>query len=147
MFVRISAQDGLDGGWTLEDSVTYARALKKIGADLIDVSSGGFAGGQFLPGPAYQVPFARRVREGAGLPTMAVGLVTSAGEAEAAIAEGSADLVALGRAALDNPNWPLHAHHELAAGEDFYAQWPLPAGYAVRNMDRSLNRRRFVKAG
>ena len=147
MFVRISAQDGLAGGWTVEDSVAYARALKEVGADLIDCSSGGFTGGQFAVGPAYQVPLARRVREGSGLPTMAVGLVTGAREAEAVVAEGSADLVALGRAALDDPNWPLHAQHELAASEDAYARWPLPSGYAVRNMDRALQRRGFVKAG
>ncbi|EYD75969.1 NADH:flavin oxidoreductase/NADH oxidase [Rubellimicrobium mesophilum DSM 19309] len=147
MFVRISAQDGIPGGWTLEDSVAYARALKEIGADLIDCSSGGFAGGQFALGPSYQVPLAHGVREGAVLPTMAVGLVTNAGEAEAVVAEGSADLVALGRAALDDPNWPLHARHELATREDAYADWPLPSGYAVRNMDRALHRRGFAKAG
>ena len=147
MFVRISAQDGIAGGWSLEDSVAYARALRDLGADLIHCSSGGFAGGQFATGPSYQVPYARRVREGAGLPTMAVGLVTAAEEAEAVLREGSADLVALGRAALDDPNWPLHARHALGAGDDPYAQWPLPSGYAVRNMDRSLARRGFARAG
>ena len=77
MFVRISAQDGIEGGWTVADSIIYARALKDIGADLIDCSSGGFEGGTFTVGPGYQVPLARALREGAGLPTMAVGLITS----------------------------------------------------------------------
>lgn len=87
MFARMSAQAGIAGDWTLEDSVTYARALRKLGADLIDCSSGGFAGGQFALGPSYQVPFTRRVREGARLPTMALGLVTGGRETEAVLPE------------------------------------------------------------
>ena len=145
MFVRISAQDGIEGGWTVADSIIYARALKDIGADLIDCSSGGFEGGVFSVGPGYQVPLARAVREGASLPTMAVGLITTPAEAEAVVRDGAADLVALGRAALDDPNWPLHARLELGGTADPYAEWPRQAGFVVRHKDRALHLRGFAK--
>lgn len=145
MFVRISAQDGIEGGWTAEDSIIYARALKDIGADLIDCSSGGFEGGTFPVGPGYQVSLARGLREGAGLPTMAVGLITTYAEAEAVVRDGAADLVALGRAALDDPNWPLHARLELGGIANPYAEWPRQAGFVVRHKDRALHLRGFAK--
>jgi 2,4-dienoyl-CoA reductase-like NADH-dependent reductase (Old Yellow Enzyme family) len=145
LFVRISATDGVDGGWTVADSIIYARALKDLGADLIDCSSGGFEGGHFPVGPGYQVPLARALREGAGLPTMAVGLITTSAEAEAIVQNGAADLVALGRAALDNPNWPLHARLDLGGTDDPYADWPRQAGFVVRHKDRALNLRGFAK--
>lgn len=145
MFVRISAQDGIDGGWTVADSIIYARALKEIGADLIDCSSGGFEGGKISVGPGYQVPLAQAIRDGASLPTMAVGLITTPGEAEAILRDGAADLVALGREALDDPNWPLHARLTLGGPADPYADWPRQAGFAVRNKDRALDLRGFAK--
>jgi 2,4-dienoyl-CoA reductase-like NADH-dependent reductase (Old Yellow Enzyme family) len=145
LFVRISATDGVDGGWTVADSIIYARALKDLGADLIDCSSGGFGGGHFPVGPGYQVPLARMLREGAGLPTMAVGLITTSAEAEAIVQNGDADLVALGRAALDNPNWPLHARLDLGGTDDPYADWPRQAGFVVRHKDRALNLRGFAR--
>jgi 2,4-dienoyl-CoA reductase-like NADH-dependent reductase (Old Yellow Enzyme family) len=145
MFVRISAQDGIHGGWTVADSIIYASALKDIGADLIDCSSGGFEGGEFLVGPGYQVFLARAVREGARLPTMAVGLITTPAEAEAVVRDRAADLVALGRAALDDPNWPLHARLELGGIADPYAEWPRQAGFVVRHKDRALHLRGFAK--
>jgi 2,4-dienoyl-CoA reductase-like NADH-dependent reductase (Old Yellow Enzyme family) len=145
MFVRISAQDGIEGGWTVDESIIYARALKDIGADLIDCSSGGFEGGKFSVGPGYQVALARAVREGARLPTMAVGLITTPDEAEAIVREGHADLVALGRTALDDPNWPLHARLHLAGTGDHYADWPRQAGFVVRQKDRALGLRGFAK--
>jgi 2,4-dienoyl-CoA reductase-like NADH-dependent reductase (Old Yellow Enzyme family) len=77
------------------------------------------------------------VRKGAGVPTAAVGLITKAQEAEQVLERGQADLIALARQALDDPNWPLHAMRELIAG-DTYGNWPLQAGYAVRNKDRAL---------
>lgn len=144
MFVRISAQDGIDGGWTVADSIIYARALKDIGADLIDCSSGGFEGGVFSVGPGYQVPLARAVRDGASLPTMAVGLITTHAEAEAVVRDGAADLVALGREALDDPNWPLHARLELGGTADPYTEWPRQAGFVVRHKDRALHLRGFA---
>jgi 2,4-dienoyl-CoA reductase-like NADH-dependent reductase (Old Yellow Enzyme family) len=145
MFVRISAQDGIDGGWTLADSILYASALKDIGADLIDCSSGGFEGGKFSVGPGYQVALARAVRDGASLPTMAVGLITTLSEAEAVVRDGAADLVALGREALDDPNWPLHASLTLGGTDEPYADWPRQAGFAVRNKDRALRLRGFAE--
>jgi 2,4-dienoyl-CoA reductase-like NADH-dependent reductase (Old Yellow Enzyme family) len=145
MFVRISAHDGIDGGWTVADSILYARALKDIGADLIDCSSGGFEGGKFSVGPGYQVPLARAVRDGASLATMAVGLITTPTEAEAVVRGGAADLVALGREALDDPNWPLHARLTLGGIADPYADWPRQAGFVVRHKDRALHLRGFAK--
>ncbi len=144
MFVRISAQDGIEGGWTVDDSIIYASALKDIGADLIDCSSGGFEGGIFSVGPGYQVALARSVRDGAHLPTMAVGLITTPDHAEAIVREGDADLVALGRIALDDPNWPLHARLQLSGAEDPYAEWPRQAGFVVRQKDRALRLRGFA---
>ncbi|WP_368373021.1 NADH:flavin oxidoreductase/NADH oxidase [Rubellimicrobium arenae] len=146
MFVRISAQDGIDGGWTVEDSVVYAQALRDLGADLIDVSSGGFAGGRIPVGPGYQVPLARRVKHEAGIPTMAVGLITRAREAEEVIEDGDADLVALGRMALDDPNWPVHARHELDRTEQAYAAWPKQSGFVVRHKDQALRERGYADA-
>jgi 2,4-dienoyl-CoA reductase-like NADH-dependent reductase (Old Yellow Enzyme family) len=145
MFVRISAQDGIEGGWTVDDSIIYASALKDIGADLIDCSSGGFEGGKFSVGPGYQVALARAVRDGARLPTMAVGLITTPDEAEAIVREGHADLVALGRTALDDPNWPLHARLQLGGTGDPYVHWPRQAGFVVRQKDRALGLRSFAK--
>lgn len=136
-FARISVTDWIEGGITVEDSVTYAKELKAIGYDLIHCSSGGFDGATIPIGPLYQVPLADAVRKGAGVATAAVGLITTAREAEGILASGQADLVALARQALDDPNWPLHAQRELAGGGD-YGLWPCQAGYAVRNKDRAL---------
>ncbi|TNC73808.1 NADH:flavin oxidoreductase/NADH oxidase [Rubellimicrobium roseum] len=146
LFVRISAQDGIEGGWTVEDSVTYAKALKEIGADLIDVSSGGFAGGRIPVGPGYQVPLSRAIKHEADVPTSAVGLISRAREAQEIVKDGDADLVALGRTALDDPNWPLHARHELEAPGDAYAAWPRQSGYVVRHKDQALRLRSFAEA-
>lgn len=96
-------------------------------------------------GPGYQVPLARAVREGASLPTMAVGLITTPAEAEAVVRDGAADLVALGREALDDPNWPLHARLSLGGTSDPYAAWPRQAGFVVRHKDRALHLRGFAK--
>ncbi|HSO01735.1 MAG TPA: NADH:flavin oxidoreductase/NADH oxidase, partial [Gaiellaceae bacterium] len=112
--VRISATDWADGGWMIEDSIAFARALKARGCDFIDVSSAGVSPLQKIDvQPLFQVPFARAIREATGLPTIAVGLVTRAAEAEAIIAAGDADLVALARAFLWNPRWLWHAAAEL----------------------------------
>ncbi len=142
LFVRISATDGSPGGWTIEDSVVLAGELKSRGVDLVDCSSGGFEGYSLKPAPLYQVPLAEAVRA-AGLPTMAVGLITGPADAEAILAEGRADLVALARGALDDPNWPLHARLALEGGEAAsYSQWPVQARDRVRSMDRVLGRHR-----
>lgn len=112
--VRLSATDWIEGGWTIEDSVLFARELKALGCDYICASTGGVAPEQNIPvGPFYQVGFAERIRREAGIPTMAVGLITQPEEAESVLQEGSADLVALGRAMLYNPRWPWHAAEKL----------------------------------
>ena len=136
-FARISVTDWIEGGVTVEESVTYARALKALGYDVIDCSSSGFDGAKIPVGPLYQVPLAEAVRKGADIPTAAVGLITRPEDAERIVAEGRTDLVALARQALDDPNWPLHAMRSLIGAEG-YSHWPLQAGYAVRAKDKAL---------
>lgn len=138
LFMRMSVSDLVPGGWTVEDSMVFAGTLRQMGVDLIDCSSGGFDGARFEIGPCFQAPLARALRQ-TGMPTMAVGLITTPAEAEALVADGSADLIALGRAALDDPNWPHHARAALEGG-DSYAHWPRQTGFAVRNKDRALGR-------
>ena len=139
-FARISVTDWIEGGVTVEDSIVYAKELKALGYDLIHCTSSGFDGAKIPVGPLYQVPLAEAVRKGADVPTAAVGLITKAHEAEQILASGQADIIALARQALDDPNWPLHALRELESG-DVYSAWPQQAGYAVRNKDRALNPR------
>jgi 2,4-dienoyl-CoA reductase-like NADH-dependent reductase (Old Yellow Enzyme family) len=138
LFVRVSSIDGIEGGWTIEDTVVFARALKEIGIDVIDCSSGGFAGQVLAIGPHYQVPHAETVRREAAVATMAVGLIFDPQAAEKVVASGQADLVALAREALNDPNWPLHAMRALAATTDPYAAWPRQSGYAVRARSKVL---------
>ncbi len=123
LFVRLSATDWAEGGLTVEDTVQVARALARRGVDLVDCSSGG-AVPQGVPEvyPGYQVPFAERVRREAGIATAAVGLITRPEQAEAVLAEGKADLVALGRELLRHPHWVLDAARAL--GQE--VEWPRP---------------------
>jgi 2,4-dienoyl-CoA reductase-like NADH-dependent reductase (Old Yellow Enzyme family) len=112
--VRVSATDWVDGGWGIEATIAFARALKKRGVDWIDVSSGGVSPLQRIAlGPGYQVPFAQAVKEATGVNTMAVGLITEADQAEEIIATGKADLVALARGMLYDARWPWHAAAQL----------------------------------
>jgi 2,4-dienoyl-CoA reductase-like NADH-dependent reductase (Old Yellow Enzyme family) len=121
LFVRISATDWTPGGWTIDDSVALGNILKKNSVDLIDCSSGGNIPGAQIPvGPMYQTPFAERIKKETGIMTGAVGLITSASEAENIIAKGKADLVLLARQLLREPYFPLHAAKEL--GSDI--PWP-----------------------
>jgi 2,4-dienoyl-CoA reductase-like NADH-dependent reductase (Old Yellow Enzyme family) len=114
LFLRLSATDWAPGGWTVEESTRLAAVLAERGVDLVDVSSGGLVAHQQISvGPGYQVPFARDVRAGGGLPVVAVGLITEPAQAEAVLADGSADAVMLARAAIREPGWPLRAAHEL----------------------------------
>ena len=137
LFMRISTTDGSPGGWSVEDSVALAHEVKARGVDLIDCSSGGFEGYALKAAPNYQVPLARAVRA-AGIKTIAVGLITEPADAEAVIVEGDADLVALARGALEDPNWPVHAHHVLDGGGDAYDLWPKQARARIRDKDRAL---------
>jgi 2,4-dienoyl-CoA reductase-like NADH-dependent reductase (Old Yellow Enzyme family) len=121
VFVRISATDWKDGGWDLPQSIEFSKALSAIGIDLIDCSSGGAVPNAKIPSnPGYQVPFAEAIRRDAKIPTGAVGLITTAAQAEQIIAEEKADAVLLARQMLRDPYWPLHAAREL--GVDL--PWP-----------------------
>jgi 2,4-dienoyl-CoA reductase-like NADH-dependent reductase (Old Yellow Enzyme family) len=114
LFVRISATDWIDGGWTGDDSVALARALKPVGVDLIDCSSGGIAKGARVPvGAGYQVPFADRIRRESGVLTGAVGLITDPMQADEIVRNGHADLVLMAREFLRDLYWPLHAAARL----------------------------------
>jgi 2,4-dienoyl-CoA reductase-like NADH-dependent reductase (Old Yellow Enzyme family) len=116
MGVRIHGSDWVDGGWGVDDAVAYASALKARGCDYVTVSSGGVAASAQIPvGPGYQVRLAEAVRRETGLPTCAVGMITGAMQAEAILAEGRADQVALARALLFNKHWPWAAAAALGA--------------------------------
>ena len=122
--VRISATDWVEGGWDIEQSIVFAHALRERGCAYIHVSSGGLSPRQQIPvGPGYQVPFAEKIRAATGLPTMAVGLITEAEQAEAIIAEKQADLVSLARGMLFDPRWPWHAAAKLGAEVDAPPQY------------------------
>jgi 2,4-dienoyl-CoA reductase-like NADH-dependent reductase (Old Yellow Enzyme family) len=122
--VRISATDWVDGGWDIEQSVAFAHAIKQAGADFIHVSSGGISPLQKIPvEPGYQVAFAARIKRETGLPTLAVGLITDAHQADAIIEQGEADMVALARAILFDPRWPWHAAAALGAQVDAPPQY------------------------
>jgi 2,4-dienoyl-CoA reductase-like NADH-dependent reductase (Old Yellow Enzyme family) len=122
LFVRISATDYLEGGWDITSSVRLAEILKNSGVDLIDCSSGGLISGVRIPlGPGYQVPFAEEIRSKTGILTGAVGLITTAFQAEEILKKGSADLIMIARESLRDPNFPLRAAKEL--GVD--VSWPV----------------------
>lgn len=141
-FVRISSVDGVGIGWSLEDSIAFAKELKAIGIDVIDCSSGGFK----LPKenslvartPGFQLPFSEAIRQEAHILTMGVGLIREAQPAALALEEGRCDLVALGRELLWNPNWPaqIAAEHGIGAG---WGLWPDQYGWWIK--------RRFSQQG
>jgi 2,4-dienoyl-CoA reductase-like NADH-dependent reductase (Old Yellow Enzyme family) len=138
MGVRISASDWVDGGWTIDDSVALARRLKAAGCDWIDASSGGISPAQKIPlGPGYQVPFAREIRRATDIATIAVGLITDPNQAEAIVAAGDADLVAMARAMLWDPRWPWHAAAALGAQiqspRQYWRSAPREAANAIAN--------------
>ncbi len=136
LFYRLSCVDRAEenSGWSLDDSVVLAAELRKCGVDLIDCSSGGigrFSTAQVMRRePLFQVPYAARIRaDNPGLPTMAVGLITQARQAEDILARGQADLVMLAREALFNPHWPLQAAVELGGDDYFERIWPPQYGW------------------
>ena len=141
LFVRVSAIDGLDGGLTVDDAVRFARCARELDVDVIDCSAGGLirpamAGSSMTPAPGYQVPYAERVRREGGIASMAVGLIHLPRQADEIIAAGRADLVAIARAALDDPNWPLHAARAL--GEEGYDSIAVNYGFFLRKWDAIL---------
>ena len=116
VWVRVSAIDWVPGGWDLEGTVAFAKALEARGCAAIHVSSGGVSPKQAIAlGAGYQVPFAERVKSEVGMPVIAVGLITEPRQAEEIIAKGQADAVSLARAILYDPRWPWHAAAELGA--------------------------------
>jgi 2,4-dienoyl-CoA reductase-like NADH-dependent reductase (Old Yellow Enzyme family) len=121
VFVRISATDWVEGGWTADDSVRLTTILKTAGVDLIDCSSGGLVPGASVPvGPGYNVPFAEQIRKETGILTGAVGFITDAQQAEEIISKNQADLILIARQSLRDPYFALHSAHSL--GEDI--NWP-----------------------
>ncbi|PZO90317.1 MAG: oxidoreductase [Sphingomonas sanxanigenens] len=114
--VRVSGTDWVDGGWTIEETIAFAKALEARGCATIHVSSGGLDPRQAIPvSPSYQVPLARAVRQAVGMPVVAVGLITDYDQAEAIVATGDADFVAIARGILYDPRWPWHAAAHLGA--------------------------------
>jgi 2,4-dienoyl-CoA reductase-like NADH-dependent reductase (Old Yellow Enzyme family) len=129
LFVRISATDWAAGGWDIEQSVELSRRLKALDVDLIDVSTGGNLPTARIPvAKRYQIPCSRRIRDDAGIPTGAVGLITDAKEADEIVTGGDADLVLVGRELLREPYWALKAQHAFEEEPD----WPIQYGYAVK---------------
>jgi 2,4-dienoyl-CoA reductase-like NADH-dependent reductase (Old Yellow Enzyme family) len=127
LFFRISAFDGVAGGWEIDDSIILVHELLEHGVDVIDVSSGGLGGtssnaAPHTRTPGYHVPIAARIREATGAVTQVVGLITDAAGADGVIRSGSADLVAIAREALRNPFWAAHASEALGATE--FRAWP-----------------------
>lgn len=122
--VRVSATDWVEGGWDLEQTTAFAEALKARGCDFIDVSSGGVSPRQKIPvAPNYQVPFAAEIKRRVGMPTIAVGLITEAAQAEEIVVSGQADMVALARGMLYDPRWPWHAAAQLGGQVDAPRQY------------------------
>lgn len=129
LFIRISSTDWVEGGWTADDSVKLASAIKDKGVDLIDCSSGGVSPAQKIPlAPLYQVPFAEKIKKETEMLTGAVGLITTTNEAEQILNKQQADLVIMARQLLCDPYFPLHAAKEL--GVDI--PWPVQYERAKR---------------
>lgn len=118
--IRVSATDWVDGGFTPEEAVLFAKALKDLGCDFVDVTSGGLDHRQKIPLSAgYQVPFGAKIRKEADIATMSVGLIASPRQAEDIIASGEADFVVIGRGALYDPRWAWHAAEELGVSTEY----------------------------
>jgi 2,4-dienoyl-CoA reductase-like NADH-dependent reductase (Old Yellow Enzyme family) len=121
LFVRISCSDWAEGGWDIDESVKLSAGLKREGVDLVDCSSGGnIHSAKFAAGPGYLAPYAQRIRREAGVPTAAVGFITSPQQADHILRSGQADMVVMARQLLREPYWPLRAAAELRAE----TSWP-----------------------
>ncbi len=151
VFVRVSAVDGVEGGWTLDDTVTYAKELKARGIDVVDCSSGGLFGSataaRIKRSWGFQVPYAERVRREAGIKTMAVGLIIDPFFAEEILQQDKADLIAIAREALVNPCWPQMA--EIALGRqtsEAMEDWPIQYGWWLKHRERTFEQIRTDEA-
>lgn len=148
LFVRISLEDGAEGGRPFSESVELSSRLKGLGVDVIDCSSGGIGGhsssnsAQGKPGFAPHVPATEVIKNEAGVATMAVGLITQPLRAEQIVSAGKCDLIGIGREALVNPNWPLHARRSLSvdgAGAEF-THWPVQYGWWLQRREQLIAR-------
>jgi 2,4-dienoyl-CoA reductase-like NADH-dependent reductase (Old Yellow Enzyme family) len=141
LFVRVSAVDGAENGWNLDDTVVFARELKVRGVDVIDCSSGGISGSataaQVPRGLGFQVPYAERVRKEAGIASMAVGIILESQQAEAILENGQADLIAVGRQSQFNPNIALHWAHDLGINRKF-EDWTPEYGWWLEKRIRTM---------
>jgi 2,4-dienoyl-CoA reductase-like NADH-dependent reductase (Old Yellow Enzyme family) len=149
LFVRISSVDGLDGGLGVPDSIAFVREAQARGADVIDCSSGGLMGSataaRIPRGYGFQVPFAEEIRRETKVTTMAVGLILHPQQAEDIVTEGKTDLVAVGREALFDPNWPLHAELALREsngdiGDGTFDSWPKQYGWWLERREPGLRK-------
>jgi 2,4-dienoyl-CoA reductase-like NADH-dependent reductase (Old Yellow Enzyme family) len=143
--VRISSVDGVEGGIDLDDSLAFVREAKARGVDIIDCSSGGLLGSataaRIPRGYGFQVPFAEAIRRQAEIPTMAVGLILHPQQADDVVAQGHADLVAVGREALFDPNWPLHAQLALGGADgEVFTDWPQQYGWWLERREPGLRK-------
>lgn len=142
LIFRLSVTDWLDDGWTVEESVELSRLLASCGVDLIDCTSGGIGGDRpvrFPLGEGYQVSLSEQIRTEAGVPTMAVGMIWDARFADQVIRSGQADLVAIGRELLDDPNWAHHAARRL--GLDLHHEsWPSESGWWLGKRQRAIDK-------
>jgi 2,4-dienoyl-CoA reductase-like NADH-dependent reductase (Old Yellow Enzyme family) len=141
LFVRVSAVDGARDGWSLDDTVVYAKELKARGVDVVDCSSGGISGAataaQVPRGLGFQVPFAERVRKEAGVASMAVGIILEAQQAEVILQNGQADLIAIGRQSQFNPNIAQHWAHDLGLNRKF-EDWTPEFGWWLEKRIRTI---------
>lgn len=141
LFVRVSSVDGAQGGWSMDDTVVFARELKARGVDVIDCSSGGIGGAataaQVTRSLGFQVPFAERVKNEADIITMAVGIILEAQQAEAILQSGQADLIAIGRQSQFNPNIAHHWAHDLGINTRF-EDWSPEYGWWLEKRIRTL---------
>ena len=143
LFVRISAVDAIDGGWTLSDSVIFAKKLKELGVDVIDCSSGGNSakgatnsGSKRVSG--FQVPFSEQIKKEVGIKTQAVGLIRDYDFANSILVDGKADLVALGRQHLFDPYWTNHAREYFGKTKNFQ-DWPTQYSWWLNNWKKALS--------
>jgi 2,4-dienoyl-CoA reductase-like NADH-dependent reductase (Old Yellow Enzyme family) len=141
VFVRISA---VDDGWSIDDSITLARELKAIGIDIVDCSTGGLGRSsgalRISRGYGFQVPFAETIKNSADIRTMAVGLILDPALANEIVTLNRADLVAIGRVALVDPNWPLHARRALHADSHPFEGWPRQYAVWLGQRERVLEK-------
>ncbi|MFK7750920.1 MAG: NADH:flavin oxidoreductase/NADH oxidase [Sedimentitalea sp.] len=141
LFVRISAVDGFEDGWSIDDSVQLARALKPLGVDIVDCSSGGNQGRTKVSAgrtvaPGYQLEYAAEIKHRAEIATQAVGMILDGAQAEAALRAEQADMIAIGRQALFDPFWPRHQAYAMGWGG--FDDWPEPYGWWLDKREPSI---------